>query len=107
MPKGETSRPLNATQRKAAKTLLRLNKELENKSHANKMEIVTGKRYQDASMKLREAHKEEFTRVSMKVIGRKKGASQASQGLRKAIKSEASTMSTRTLKSITKNRNDK
>ena len=105
MPKGETSRPLNATQRKAARTLLMLNKELENKSTANKMEIITGKRYMDATMKLRDADEKEFTRISMKAIGRKTGASKATQGLRKAIKSSADTTSTKLLKDINKARN--
>ena len=104
MPKGETSRPLNRKQKNAMKTLLRLNREMENKSFANKMEIIGGKPYRDASMIMRDAAKNEYTRKTMKQIGREEGASEATQGLRRAFKSGLVSLSTGTIKAINKSK---
>ena len=104
MPKGETSRPLNSKQKKAMKTLLRLNREMEDKSLPNKLEIIGGKPYGEASMIMRDAAKNEYTRKTMKQVGRDKGASKASQELRRAVKRGLSTLSTGTIKDINKSK---
>lgn len=100
--KGETSRPLNRTQRQAAKSLLMLNREMQNKSLANKLEIISGPRYVTAAAKLRDAHKSEYTRKTMKKLAREAGASKATQSVRAAVRSRSSGMKTETLKTINK-----
>ena len=102
MPKGETSRPLNRKQKNAMKTLLRLNREMEDKSFPNQLEIMRGKPYRDASMIMRDAAKDEYTRKAMKKIGRDEGASKTYQSRRSNLKRGLATLRTETIKSINK-----
>ena len=102
MPKGETSRPLNSKQKKAMRTLLRLNREMEGKSLPNQLEIIRGKPYRDASTTMRDAAKDEYTRKAMKKIGRDEGASKTYPARRINLRSGLATLSTGTIKSINK-----
>lgn len=86
MPKGETSRPLNSTERKAAKTLLNIQKGMEGKSTANRMEIIMGSRFGKAAAILANAKNKETVRKRMKDVGRNQGASKANQDVRRAAK---------------------
>jgi len=89
MPKGETSRPYNAKQRKALKTLLNLEQGMKGKSVANQIEIIRGNPYQDAQRVLREEGSNDLTRRRMKDIGREGGASAATKERRKEVNTRA------------------
>jgi len=102
MPKGETSRPLNRKQKNAMKTLLRLNREMEDKSLPNQLEIIRGKPYGEASVIMRDAAKDEYTRKTMKEIGRDEGASKTYPSRRRNLKRGLATLATETIKSINK-----
>jgi len=89
MPKGETSRPYNAKQRKALKTLLNIQEGMKGKSTENQIEIIRGNPYQNAQRVLQEEGTNDITRRRMKDIGRKEGASATTKERRKEVKSRA------------------
>ena len=105
MPKGETSRPLNRAQKKAMATFVRLNREMQDKSIKNKLEIMAGKPYQDATWTLRNAAKDEHARKRMKEIGREEGATTATGSRRKIVRDSLINLSTSSIKAINKNSN--
>ena len=98
MPKGETSRPLNATQKKAAKTLLRLETKMVGKPFANKKEIMETKEYINAASAMRGVDEDEYTRASMRSIARRFGPSKSPKSLRKIVKNSSTKMSRGSLK---------
>ena len=104
MPKGETSRPLNATQKKAAKTLLRLEAKMVGKPFADKREIMETKEYIKAASAMRVADEDNRTRISMRSIARRFGSTKNPKGLREIVKNTSRGMSRRSLKAT--NRGD-
>lgn len=84
MPKGETSRPLNATERKALKTLLKVRKDMEGLSVGSKSYLIQKSGYSKAIKTLYDADKKQAVRSLSKTAAEKLGPSNVPS--RKAVK---------------------